>query len=87
MSAEPLGLQTWTAKITFPSLRVNKFRGSKLQETVVISSNQTGTAPQVECLADGIRLGILSDQGVRVTADISGRQRKQYTGILSKFIY
>lgn len=85
MSAEPLGLQTWTAKITFPSLRVNKFRGSKLQETVVISSNQT--VPQVDCLADGIRLGILSDQGLRVTADISGRQRKQYTGILSKFIY
>lgn len=85
MSVEPLSLQTWTPKNTIPSLRVNKFRGRKLQETVVINSNQT--VPQVECVADGIRLGILSDEKVRVTADISGRQRKQYTGILSKFIY
>lgn len=84
MSVEPLSLQIWTPKNTIPSLRVNKFRGRKLQETVVINSNQT--VPQVECVADGIRLGVLSDERVRVTADISGRQRKQYTGILSRFI-
>lgn len=84
MFAEPFSPQTGTSENTILSLKLNKFRGRKLQETFFINSSQS--IPQVECEADGIRLDVTSSQGVRVMAAISGRQRKQYNGILSRFI-
>ncbi|XP_062595785.1 uncharacterized protein LOC134257156 [Saccostrea cucullata] len=70
---------------TFASLKVEKFRGKRMQETINVDVIKNLT--NLQCDMDGITLDVEKDQhGLRLKAEMHGRQRKQYDGILSHFV-
>ncbi|XP_062582779.1 inter-alpha-trypsin inhibitor heavy chain H4-like [Saccostrea cucullata] len=69
----------------FASLKVEKFKGKKIQETINVDAIKNFAS--LQCDMEGIKLDVEKDQHrLRVKAEIHGRQRKQYDGILSHFV-
>lgn len=67
------------------SAEIKMFKGRKVQKTYSIDAGQL--SQNIQCNMDGINLDVSTNGGVHVKADIHGRQRKSYNGILGKQRY